>query len=49
MAGIIWQIIREDDDGRETVVEEYNSKIVAQSRLAYFQSHGDCYYYLDSR
>jgi len=46
---MIWLIVRETTDGRETVVEEHHCKSVAQKRLEYFRSLGDCYYYLDSR
>lgn len=50
MAGIIWQVVRENDNGTDdTVVEEWNSKAVAERRVEYFQSLGECYYYLDSR
>lgn len=50
MAGIIWQIIRENQDGTETVVEEFNNATIAKVRLNKLNAEdGESYYYLDTR
>lgn len=50
MAGIIWQIIRENQDGTETVVEEFNNATIARSRLSKLNAEdGENYYYLETR
>ena len=49
MGGLKWCIIREDADGTERDVEEHFSKAKAQSRLDYFRSLGDGWYYIEAR
>ena len=50
MAGIIWQIIRENQDGTETVVEEFNNATIARVRLNKLSTEdSENYYYLETR
>lgn len=43
-------IIRENYNGTETIVEEYNNSVIAKANLAKLQKNDpDNYYYLETR
>lgn len=50
MGGIIYSIIRENDNGVETIVEEHTHKATAMRRLEYLRSIDIYnYYYMETR